>query len=126
MKPFNLERALAGDKVVTHDSPVIEIHVLDTAHEDQSVVAVVDCGDGQIYSEIFGKDGKRYDHEYCSAPLKMATTKRTVWVNVYKLLDEYVTPRITVYPNKHAALQFGSEEKGYGVHLGAFPLEIEE
>jgi hypothetical protein len=79
MKPFNLEAALKGARVVTRDGrEVTSIGHMPTAKERQQVVYVVDesvwaCGlDGVRPSGI-----TRWD-------LFMAPTKKTYWVNVYK------------------------------------------
>jgi hypothetical protein len=126
MKPFNLERALAGGKVVTHDSPVIELKFLEKAPKDQCVVAVVDCGDGYIHSEIFGEDGERYSQEYSSAPLTMATKKRTFWVSMFRdthTLEKFIG--MGVFKTEAEAKASSKCYKESEI-IGVFPLEIEE
>lgn len=80
MKPFNLERALAGAPVVTRKgAPVIEIHhFAKVENGDLSVYAIVDG-----YVRIFTKRGA-----YClgvehAFDLFMAPVKRVGWVNIY-------------------------------------------
>lgn len=82
-KPFNLERALAGDKVITRDGrEVVQLFYADKASEDnEKVIAVVD---GII--EKYQTNGAYYSHETeYRHDLFMAPTTVKVerWVNVY-------------------------------------------
>jgi len=78
MKPFNLEKALAGEPVVTRDgTKVTEIHNFSTRHGEMTVFAIIE---GSFLT--FSKSGKHYstivDSEF---DLFMADTEK--WVNVY-------------------------------------------
>lgn len=79
MKPFNLEAALKGAKVVTRDGrEVSEIYHFKTDSEGYPVVAVVE-GTRRSYTT----DGK---FAYCSKEgldLFMAPIKKEGWVNLY-------------------------------------------
>lgn len=80
MKPFNLERALAGDPVVTRDGrPVNELTLFKTL-DDDPVVGVLN---GTLLK--WASDGHFHDssivHEF---DLFMAPIKRTVYVNFYQ------------------------------------------
>ena len=79
MKPFDLERALVGDPVVTRSgTTVTEIHYLKTVQNDAQVISVIN---GDVY--FHKKDGKRwcYDEEN---DLFMVSTKKTGWMNIMK------------------------------------------
>lgn len=73
MKPFNLERALAGDPVVTiHGKKVINIVHLKEAKEDFQVIGVEEGGN----IHIVRVDGRLHDGSE-SAFLYMAPVKKT-------------------------------------------------
>ena len=83
LKPFNLEKALAGDPVVTRDGQqVTEIIILNTLNSNQNVFAVIDR---KFYQ--FTKNGRysRYENmDYC-LDLFMAPkiVKKSGWLNIY-------------------------------------------
>ena len=81
-KPFDLERALAGDKVVTRDGrEVTEIHQFKTLYNKINTVAVVISGN--IY--LFTEKGEYNVNRSSGYDLFMApkTNKFEAWVNVY-------------------------------------------
>lgn len=81
MKPFNLEKALAGDPVVTRcGEPVHDLHYLEHSRMSQKLVAVVNgtpfyANDDGTYQ--LGRKESQYD-------LFMAPVKRTVWGVMYR------------------------------------------
>ena len=84
MKPFDLEKALAGEPVVTRNGkPVTELHCFKTAEGPYNVCAVVDgvvmvlTAKGVYYSV---EEGRVVEHSF---DLFMAPTKRVGWVNIY-------------------------------------------
>jgi len=86
MKPFNLERALAGDPVVTRDGrTVTEIYHFKTCTDTRPVTAVIDgfrleFSIGGLFKPNVDHDAALFVHY---ADLFMAPKKRTVWVNFY-------------------------------------------
>jgi len=79
MKPFNLEKALAGEPVVTRNGePVSEVHYFETVTRQYKVFAVV-TGEVQSYTES-GRYTLRVEHAF---DLFMAPVKRVGWVNIY-------------------------------------------
>jgi len=81
MKKFDLEKALAGEPVVTRDGlEVNELVYFKTTTEDQSIFGVVngevecwsDCGKYNAYATGSGMD------------LAMRPIAKTYWMNVYK------------------------------------------
>lgn len=101
LKPFNLEKALAGEKVVTRDGRnVVEIVKLSKAVGSQSVIAVKEDGNWASYSSdgYLWSEGSLSDND-----LFMAPTKKQGWVNIYKQVgNTYVA---TVYLSEEEALQ---------------------
>lgn len=92
--PFDLEKALEGEPVITRDGmPILEIFYSKTLEKkgDQSVMAVAD--DGKTFHE---KDGTFYpkkipsDYDLFMAP----KPKKFKWVNLYRATNEN---GITVY-----------------------------
>ena len=79
MKPFDLEKALAGAPVVTRSGvPVSEVHYFETVTRQYKVFAVV-TGEVQSYTES-GRYTRRVEHAF---DLFMAPVKRVGWVNIY-------------------------------------------
>ena len=111
MKPFNLERALAGDKVVTRDGrEVVQLFYADKVIDDNDkVVAVVD---GLV--ETYTPDGFYYStKKECIFDLFMATTTVKVerWVNMYKDGTQ------TTHQSKEYADVMKSDDRIACVHL---------
>lgn len=77
LKPFNLERALAGDEVCLEDgTPVTQLHLFEAEGTPYSLVGV---SNGMIIS--FTEDGRSLS---CGpSRLFMKPKKRVVWVNLY-------------------------------------------
>lgn len=114
-KPFDLERALAGDPVVTREGrPVTQLVKFKDANCD--IYAVYGVVDDSV--ESWCVDG-RYcaNSDECEYDIFMAPKKRTVWVNLYP--DEF-------------AFWYDSEEEADGgcrhhrIGGRAYPVEIEE
>ena len=95
-KPFNLERALAGDKVVTRDGrEVTEIYYFKTLPDAFPVASVID---GSLFR--FNKEGRSLYRANDKDFLLMSpkTKKFEAWVNVYTWGISCVT-----YDNKDQA-----------------------
>jgi hypothetical protein len=86
MKPFNLEKALAGDPVITRDGrKVTDIHYFKAKDLDTPVIAEIDNTNLKFYTN----DGKYYHKFYYQNndshyDLFMAPVIKTYWVNIYK------------------------------------------
>jgi len=80
LKPFDLQRALAGDPVVTRAGSIVkELHYFETIPYQKLCCVVNGCiltftDDGHYY-----RDGKDDDHD-----LFMLPQKKTYWVNIYR------------------------------------------
>ena len=82
MKPFDLERAKAGDPIVTRDGRNARfIAYIPEAGESYRVVVLIE---GKETPCLLDENGRRqYTHD--NAQLFMAPTKRDGWVNVYPM-----------------------------------------
>ncbi len=101
LKPFNLEKALAGEKVVTRDGRnVVEIVKLNKVMGACNIVGVTEEGKWYSYTSdgCHCTKGTVYDND-----LFMTTTKKQGWINIYKQVgNTYVA---TVYLSEEEALQ---------------------
>lgn len=88
MEPFDLERALAGEPVVTRDGrEVTEIHFFKTDQGDYPLIAVIDEN-----QEAFTKDGFfASSREECESDLFMKPKVVEGWINVYQEGDSIWT-----------------------------------
>lgn len=136
MKPFNLDRALASDPLITRNGlPVTEFHYFKTANitEDKDADAFVFVADGDVCNAtIEGRIvSSRYDHPL---DLFMVCTKKTYSVLVFKnkstgklfTVEQELNHdgKCIVYNNPTNYGKPYNPEKTY--FLGAFPIEIEE
>ncbi len=124
MKPFNLERAIAGDPLVTRDGrEVKEFHYF--SHASATLEPVRAVVGGSVYG--YEPDGSYLSkgHVHCH-DLFMASKSRTFYVNIYE-------ERLASYKgNKSGA--FDSEEEARsnavnnsaGLLVIASPVVIEE
>lgn len=122
LKPFNLERALAGDPVVTRiGAQVHNIAHFPSAHYGR-IVAQID--DDNNPPSLFYPDGSYSNGGTSVNDLFMAPKTRTVWVNLY----------ITTDGNYGKMSKWNTEQEADDkqdltmIRLGnrAFPIEIEE
>jgi hypothetical protein len=118
-KPFNLERALAGDPVKSRDGrPVTQLTLFVTS--DREYLA------GVINDEVkwWKPTGRYWGGEDCIYDLFMTSSKkRTVWVNLYP------EPGTRLIAYAHAFEDKDEADKESGPNrLGnrAYPVEIEE
>lgn len=107
MKPFDLEKALAGEPVVTRDGrPVTQVTRFDVNNERYCIAAVVDSN-----IETFSIDGK-FRIEYPSIyDLFMApkTVKKEGWINLYRSDSEEIAAFTgNAYNTKEAAEEVAS------------------
>ncbi len=79
MKPFNLQKALAGEPVITREGKqVTEIHHFKTRNDKFNVIAIIDG-----YYRTFDESGN-YSLTDNSNDLFMKSQIVEYWVNVYK------------------------------------------
>lgn len=104
MKPFDLQKALAGDPVVTRDGrKVTEVVHMKTARENESIVFVAS---GLCYATHLNGIIDTFDsaNDLFMAP---KIVKKEGWINIYK--DSYSANRI--YPSKEEADFFQDQER---------------
>jgi hypothetical protein len=78
MKPFNLEKALAGEPVVTRGGDkVTEIHNFSTRHGEMTVFAIIEGG-----FLTFNKNGEHYS-EFVSSDFDLFMAEPEAWINIY-------------------------------------------
>ena len=99
LKPFNLERALAGDPVVTRSGEEVESFHLVDANINYPLVVYIK---GYMEIEEFTKKGSFYSYEKDSdKDLFMAQVKKEGWVNLYYDTSIYGTN--CIYKTKQEA-----------------------
>jgi hypothetical protein len=122
MKPFDLERAKAGDPIVTRDGRKAKfIAHIPEADKQQRIIVLVG-------KDVYGvrESGKFKVFESDNVDLFMASKKRTVWVNLY--------PDHWHASSDHWHASFDTEEEADAdqwdnpKRIGdkAYPIEIEE
>ena len=99
MKPFDLEKAKAGAKVVTRDG--LDVTILTFNRRDvagRSIVALVH-GTKQDQLLTLTKDGKFTSGQNSCLDLHMAPVKREGWVNIYP----NDSTGVTIHPSRSLA-----------------------
>jgi len=127
VKPFDLQAALAGEKLVTRDGR----EALDFHHfkSDKSINPCAAIIGGQVY--WFALNGRSDSKgEELDADLFMAPRKRTVYVNVYDHAGDVggEGPKGTkAYAfDEEAGAISNSKHNSWGLLAIAFPVVIEE
>lgn len=108
MKPFNLEKALAGHPICTKSG--LPARILDTNLKGRMrcVVAAILYKDGCEYIKHYFTNGKEFSPIESSEDLVMASENHTGWINIYTLRQ---TGR-NIYKTKEEALSKRSPD-GY-------------
>jgi len=126
MKPFDLQKAIAGDPMVTRDGRAVRFIAYVSEFEESSRLLVAIKGVKNVRAHY--ENGSYTADALHDADLFMAPKKRTVWVNVYE------TRLNTVRNHGNCAAVFDTEEgahnnaDGNGVRVTAIaiPIEIED
>jgi hypothetical protein len=116
-KPFDLERALAGDPVVTrHGKPATQLKKFDI----RGRCVLLGVLDGQLASWL--ENGCYYSSGEWPYDLFMVPKKRTVWVNLYPVPGPYLSAYAHAFEDKDKA-----DNKATHNRIGnrAYPVEIE-
>jgi len=134
MKPFNLQEALAGKKVVDKYERIgYYVGMIDNQYP--YVFAFDNLEPTQQFVALFNEHGQcvanpRYD------TLSMATEKKTVWVNVYRTSDGltlhhggtlHSTKELAEAMGQYGAYKLAEAMGQYGAYksIGTYPIEIE-
>lgn len=117
LKPFNLEAALKGEKVVTRDGRIADrFHKFDGLDSDsESIYAVVE---GVVNS--FWESGSYSRTEDAPLDLFMAPKERVVWFNIYPGVHAYG------YESEKEADERAAAWTSSRVGGKAFPITITE
>ena len=87
MKPFDLQKALAGEPVVTRDGKGVTIFNIKSAHPTHPVIDER-IGIVEHFALRWTKEGKySTGSNDCGLDLFMAPVKRQEWVNIYLSRD---------------------------------------
>lgn len=101
MKPFNLEKAKQGAKVITREGRKVEILTFSRRHPYFPIVALVDEGDEDVI-HMYTNEGRYYKTDTDSyLDLMMAPTK--VYMNVYRIGKIYELGTST-FPTREKAI----------------------
>lgn len=121
MKPFDLERSLAGDPVVTRDGREIgEIYLFKSPEIRFPVFAEIKkCNEVYRYS----KDGKFSTHESAN-DLLMAPKITRRWINIYKGIHGIIYAGSKLHESQELAINHAKIECPYLVTT--IFVEIEE
>lgn len=134
MKPFDLEKALAGEPVRCRDKEISVlrfIYVPENSHDDEKLISVLRLPDGVVVTRSHDESGRYMRGRDCDVDLFMATKKRTVYVNITKNSCGTALDSCGIafyYDTENDALRKAQELFHKGVlHYGiAIPVEIEE
>ena len=112
LKPFDLEKARQGAKVVTRDGRPVRIICWDREESTYPIVALVKDQDGtEEDTETYTLDGACVEGEKHSIDLLMAPTTVERWVNVYKFGNDYSF--FYHYDSEQEALQHKDDYSDY-------------
>jgi hypothetical protein len=118
-KPFDLERALAGDPVVTRNGrPVTQLVKFDVGNVISPVCGVL--GDNILTWRV---DGRHFSNCGSTYDLFMAPKKRTVWVNLYPDSGARLIAYAHAFEDKDEADKSSCSNR---IGNRAWPVEIEE
>jgi hypothetical protein len=82
MEPFNLEKAKAGDPVITRDGHRVKIYIFDAIKPDYPLVGVVFEADNHLELTEWTAEGCYYDDEPSNNDLFMGTVEHTGYIIV--------------------------------------------
>jgi hypothetical protein len=106
MKPFNLQAALAGKKVVTRTGENVEriIEIPDAPKGYELMVIIASTA--PFFADTNGCCFLEEENDFPSYDLFMASEKKTGWVNLYIKSHERPTVGLSVYPTEEIARKF--------------------
>lgn len=125
LKPFDLEKAKAGAKVVTRDGRQVRIICWDRMDTTEHIVALVECHiDVKTVEKVFTytNRGEYWRGEEHDLDLFMAPTTVERWVNVYKNENENEYYNGRYYDSEQEALKY----KDDGNYVATTKLSWEE
>lgn len=126
MKPFNLEAAKAGAPIINRMGKTV-VFIAHVPYAIPSCRLVVLGSDKIVRVQL--EDGKTYDEPgQDPRDLFMATTKRTVWVNLYSPNTSQVSIDCGYFYNTQSLADADAAKNATINRIGnkAYPIEIEE
>lgn len=126
LKPFNLERALAGDPVVTRDCRKVTKIFKGPFDVSHPVMASIENNDR--YFGVYCVDGFCIDKNNPNPDdLFMAPAKKTYWMNVYKNIttEKFSSSNNDLFESIEDARESINLNPFYPYH-STVPIEIEE
>jgi hypothetical protein len=83
-KPFDLQKALAGDPVETREGREIKVVFVSEMNEEYPVLCVYKDIDFEYVSRWYKKSGQEYSNRESNLDLFMLTKKKALWIAVSK------------------------------------------
>jgi hypothetical protein len=120
MKPFDLERAKAGDPVITRDGRPVRILCFDGPHEDHPIVGMTGTN-----IMTFTDAGSYLTSFELSVDLFMATTKKEGWVCIHRNAHGFLAPGTAFCASKAVCEEYGTKIYG-SAFVAAAKIEWEE
>ena len=120
MKPFNLEEAKAGKKVVTRDG--IEVAQL-TEFNGIGDFCLFGVVNGVLKS--WNKRGEEWRNNKSSNDLFMATEKKTVYIGVYKPFNPNGYIKLLVSHGQYSRSEVSTLYQGSGTLIEVIEREVE-
>lgn len=113
MKQFDLEKAIAGEPVVTRNGAPVRIICTDKEGDEFPIVALLK-GDNCDMITTYTKDGHCLSDRETADDLFMAPKKKDGWVNICITEDGYAEVYdTTIYVSKEKAIQNRDTAEGY-------------
>jgi len=110
MKPFDLEKALAGDPVITRDGvPVTEIYHFKTRNDEFNVIGVY-----RGIFRIFKEDGRFGINSDITSPMDLFMAEPEIWVNLfYNPTQDAIWLGVNRYKTEKEAQEHLTDHKWY-------------
>lgn len=117
--PFDLQRAIAGEPLITRDGK----DVVWGAYNPKALDSQRICVWVGEFARLYYENGKMWSNEENTLDLFMKPKKVTMWKNWFKsLLDEKPFSTGKDYETREEAVNAGKEKRNF---IDAFPTEIE-
>ena len=105
MKPFDLEKAKAGEPVCTRDGCEARILCFDKINACSTSIVALYLRDGIEYLQTYHNDGKISSKVDSIRDLYMKSQKREGWVNIYKDSNGTYKNSILIHLSKEDAIK---------------------
>ncbi len=120
-KPFDLEKALAGDPVMDEEGNIGKYIYTSNTNEHQLLFILKHRNSGEEYTCWYNEYGT---NPYVTSVLLMAPKKKTIWVNIYKNHTPTYHSGSFTYDTEQEAMD--NKNTAADFYYGAVAIEIEE